>query len=405
MIKKILKAVLPATYRKIDKSEKKILAALIKHNNCLLTEIAKLNGRIDSLENTLNNMRPLFAELKQTVENEANWKRDDLSRIIEENKNLLQLLDFSQENMFYAMYKKDGESETDAKKRFFKSLPEATGGLRLLQLGNAFLLQNLKEICDKNNLSYWLCSGSLIGAIRHAGFIPWDDDLDVAMLRYDYDKLIEVLKNNENFKVTVLYDWYAKCSQLRFKFADDSKPMFVDIFIYDLYEGNIENNFEIENRKNMIDFLEKTDAPEIQYWKKHPCLLSSDENFKAIDSIFEKYSNRKKAIYKYDTYENLKDTTVIRAAENCLFIKRLMSPNKMKFTWSTIFPLKTLQFENDSYSVPNDYDSFISSIYGDIYKLPKDIFTHFQHISHLELESVGFRKMIDELVGGKNEKY
>ena len=391
MIKEILKLFLPATYRKIDKSEQKILAAVIEQNNLLHSEIVNLNRKI--------------GDVWQKVQDEANWKRDELIRAIEENKNLLRLLDFSQENMFYALYKKDGESKIDAKKRFFKSLPEATGGLRLLQQGNAFLLQKFKEICDKNNLFYWLCSGSLIGAIRHEGFIPWDDDLDVAMLRYDYDKLIDVLKNDEKFKVTVLYDWYAKCSQLRFKFSDDSKPMFVDIFIYDLYEGNIKNNFKIENRKNMIEFLEKTDLPEVQYWRVHPYLFSSDENFKKIDSIFKKYSYCENAIYKYDVYGNLKNTTVIRAAENCLFSERLMNPDKLKFSYDVIFPLSTLNFENTNYFVPNDYDAFISNIYGDIYKLPKDIFTHFEHVSHSELENSAFKNMINELLGRKNEKY
>ena len=94
MIKKILKAVLPATYRKIGKSEQKILDALIEQNSLLRAEISKLNGRIDSLENTLfqkiqdesnwkradivNDMRPLLTEVKQTVENESNWKRADI---------------------------------------------------------------------------------------------------------------------------------------------------------------------------------------------------------------------------------------------------------------------------------------------------------------------------------------
>ncbi|RDU66083.1 hypothetical protein CQA53_04580 [Helicobacter didelphidarum] len=53
-----------------------------------------------------------------------------------------------------------------------------------------------KKVCDKHKLKYFLYGGSLLGAVRHLGFIPWDDDMDFGMLREDYDKLIELYKQN-----------------------------------------------------------------------------------------------------------------------------------------------------------------------------------------------------------------
>ena len=54
------------------------------------------------------------------------------------------------------------------------------------------MLLYFKEFCDKHNLRFYLCGGGLIGAIRHNGFIPWDDDLDLFMPRPDYEKLAEL---------------------------------------------------------------------------------------------------------------------------------------------------------------------------------------------------------------------
>ena len=56
------------------------------------------------------------------------------------------------------------------------------------------LLRIVDDICNKENLKYWIDGGSMIGAIRHGGFIPWDDDIDIAILKKDYLKLVDALE-------------------------------------------------------------------------------------------------------------------------------------------------------------------------------------------------------------------
>ena len=67
--------------------------------------------------------------------------------------------------------------------------------VRQIQLGELSLLEKYIEICTKHNLRYYALGGTLLGAIRHKGFIPWDDDMDLGMPRKDYEKFLEICQN------------------------------------------------------------------------------------------------------------------------------------------------------------------------------------------------------------------
>ena len=109
------------------------------------------------------------------------------------------------------------------------------------------ILLEFKKVCDENNLRFNLSGGTLLGAIRHKGFIPWDDDIDVCMPRPDYEKLFEVTKNNDGMLNSYLQlasvenDKYlypfAKVFDLRTnlnqKYRNDGNSLWIDIMPVD----------------------------------------------------------------------------------------------------------------------------------------------------------------------------
>lgn len=75
---------------------------------------------------------------------------------------------------------------------------------REVQLQELELLLQFKEFCHKYSLRYYLCGGSLLGAVRHKGFIPWDDDIDVCMPRPDYEKMISIVRETQELPMIAL---------------------------------------------------------------------------------------------------------------------------------------------------------------------------------------------------------
>lgn len=111
------------------------------------------------------------------------------------------------------------------------------------------MLSDLVTVLDGNNLSWWLESGSLLGLIRHNGFIPWDDDLDIGMCRGDYNKLIDIIKTDEKFKEkyqliteqdNYTYWGFAKIQSNKYIILDKHEEVygqkigaFIDVFPFD----------------------------------------------------------------------------------------------------------------------------------------------------------------------------
>jgi lipopolysaccharide cholinephosphotransferase len=252
-----------------------------------------------------------------------------------------------------------------------KFLPKASGELRILQNALYFMLENLKEICEKNKIPYWIQAGTLLGAYRHQGWIPWDDDLDVGMLEVDLRKLKQVMKNHPVFRIDDYYhfkDHYVG-RFTRMKFRDERFNCFLDIPVY-----------EYCDEKNIDDA-----------WNK---ILDIRQNFiqKAV-----LLSNKLTKVYDNEIITNLEDLKIVEDFYN-IEIDKVHKTNGKYIYWATycvpakwkrcfpkqiFFPLKKLKFEDKFYSVPNCFKEYLSLQYGDVSKTPCDIKP--RHVKDFEL--------------------
>ena len=336
-----------------------------KANN-LLEKADSLKQILESgVKNSYNHRNELYNQMSGKIDGLAN----EVRRLHEENVRLERIITHYHKQdmqMFWEEYRKDGESTVDAQKRFFLALPKAQGVNRNLQLLEKDLLKAFIEICEKNQLDYWVYAGSLLGAVRHKGFIPWDDDVDTCMAREDIDRLREILKNNEEYRMTVKYDAWGFCKQIRFCYKDSKLPVFIDVFPFDWARTATRDSWEANHKAKMDLRAEITDESNslIREFRAAGCVDDDSEIGKQVAEIFEKYYNRlheenvlcskeeaEGFLFSFDSWNPCDDSNINAVAQ--------------------FFPLQRLEFEGMECKVPNQYMYILHELYGeDFYTFP-----------------------------------
>lgn len=320
---------------------KQVVETSIRNNYNYKNE---LHGRLDSLTFEVNRLHEENAQLERII---THYHKQDMM-------------------MFWEGYRNGGESTEEAQKRFFMSMPKAKGINRNLQLLEKDLLKALIAICEKYKISYWLYAGTLLGAVRHKGIIPWDDDVDTCMAREDLEKLREILRDNSEYRLTVKYDPWGFCRQVRFCYKDSRLPVFVDVFPFDWARTATRDSWEANHKAKMDLRAEITDESNslIREFRAAGCVDDDSEIGKQVAEIFEKYYNRlheenvlcskeeaEGFLFSFDSWNPCDDSNINAVAQ--------------------FFPLQKLEFEGMECKVPNQYMYILHELYGeDFYTFP-----------------------------------
>lgn len=315
--------------------------------------------RLYSLQSEYQN---LFNNLNKKI-TEISTKIDELSKLVDvktEHIKLLEMLNYSYPD----------EDSFNLKKRIFKYLPKATGGLRLLQLASVTLLRHFIKICESNGLRYWANGGTAIGAIRHNGFIPWDDDIDVEMMREDIIKLQSIVKNSEDFEVTEAIRVYGgPHHNYSFCYKGKDYLLRIDIFINDWTK---EVNQEVWEFHNKLRFELSRECLTIVsgITGRDPTIPLTGEYKNKVLNLLKEYHTCE--LYKY-LCESTDATGIIWGIDN-MSVSRLAI-----FSYSDIFPIKHYTFEDLQVCLPQNISLYLKRSFGDIYRLPNDMLTHYHN--------------------------
>ena len=237
--------------------------------------------------------------------------------------------------------------------------------LKALQLS---ILRNVSDFCEKNNVRYFLIYGTLIGAIRHKGYIPWDDDIDIAMPRPDYERFMSVYRHQYYKTIDIFKDSgyglaSAKVYDNRTKIEMESYYLcsygvYIDIFPIDGYKSKWQNE-KASILQKLIN-IKKSRLCSKRNMSKNAAI--------ALGKFFLFPFNQSCFVKKLDSLSRMAD---FEKSEYC----NCFSSVDVK---KEVFPRRVFEehcyaeFEGEKFRIPIEYDLYLRQIYGDYMQLPPE---------------------------------
>ena len=232
------------------------------------------------------------------------------------------------------------------------------------------ILIKVDKICRENNINYFLFAGTLIGAVRHKGFIPWDDDIDISMLRKDYDKLANIIQNGNygiNFirieeNKDTIYPYGKICDTSTVVKENNFKTVkgygvFIDVFPFDYLPESEKERRRLKNKYYRLYQL-LTHSSRTGYVKTDSAITNIK---RACAFFFSKLFNTQRLVTKMN--QELKDLNKTKS-------------NMVGLAWAHAWPLEDylstseVTFEGYKFYAPKNPDRILKIHFGDYMKLP-----------------------------------
>lgn len=243
------------------------------------------------------------------------------------------------------------------------------------------ILAYIDKVCRENDINYSIFYGSLIGVERHRGYIPWDDDLDIVLLRPEYERLLELLAKQQDFlllspKTTKNYRYvYSKLvdpytlaiSRQYYNSESDNLGVFVDIFPLDGFPSSLEEREKFGNlcekyRSNMMFTLNNSYAVSRSWWKAHMKRFLYYPKYKKI-------LKQGDSEYWRNKYESLATKYPVDRSEYCGYLE-FVNINWGVFPTEWFKHFENVEFEGYQFRAIKDRDKFLTLRYGDYMKTP-----------------------------------
>lgn len=242
------------------------------------------------------------------------------------------------------------------------------------------IADEVDRICRNNEIDYSLYGGTLIGALRHKGFIPWDDDFDISMTRNNYERFIDKCRTElgREFRLVSIetdkdYSYgFAKIALRGTAFRQDGyskrhklSELYIDIFPFDNVPGNRIKRY-IHKFKNyyLIKFLqEHYDGYYMQSASTKKIAI-----FKIIEiiNLFTNKEKMKRALEKNEIkYKNTQTDYITSMASRYGYDREMRTAEEYK-------KYRDIEFENRTYRCISDYEPYLKKVFGDYMKLPPE---------------------------------
>lgn len=235
------------------------------------------------------------------------------------------------------------------------------------------ILKNVAEFCDKNSINYWLDSGTLLGAVRHKGYIPWDDDIDIGMLRPDYDKFLSLFNGESDvYKAysvetnkDILYPFAKVFDTRTVLYEPDEKGVksyvYVDLFVYDNAPDDDRLVKKLYRKRDWYRFLYNT-RTRINFSKNKPFVHVIKILLYPFLSVFPKYYFCKKIALNSRRYADME----------CKRVGNFTAVTKMICDKDVFEEFFDVVFEDGMFKAPIGYDKWLQAFYGDYMTLPPE---------------------------------